>query len=89
MVSIILFHISKKTTKEALFITEKVFSVIMTWQRKQKFCNYSEVQNERNPAASIVLPYFSHTVITNALQFDVVVGDSVFLTYFQLTACAA
>lgn len=40
-------------------------------------------------SASIVLPYFSHTVITNALQFDVVVGDSVFLTYFQLTACAA
>lgn len=82
MVFIILFHTSKETMKEALFIIEKAFSVITTWQRKKKFCNYSEVQNERSSAASIVLPYSSYTVITDALHFDAVVGDYVFLTYF-------
>ena len=40
------------------------------------------MQNERSPAASIVLPYSSYTVITDALHFDAVVGDYVFLTYF-------
>ena len=84
MVFIILFHTSKETMKEALFIIEKAFSVITTWQRKKKFCNYSgvQMQNERSPAASIVLPYSSYTVITDALHFDAVVGDYVFLTYF-------
>ena len=45
-----------ETIKEGLFIIEKAFSVITTWQRKKKFCNYSEVQSERNPAALSYCP---------------------------------